>query len=37
MPNLRGTSPIGRHDRGRSYVARPVSKGELVGDARGGR
>ena len=29
MPNLRGTSPVGRDDRGRSYAALTIGGGEL--------
>ena len=28
MPNLRGASPVGRGEGGRSYVARTVSRDE---------
>ena len=27
MPNLRGTSPVGRDGKGRSYAAQTVSRG----------
>ena len=35
MPNLRGASPIGRGDEGRSYAARTVGGDESGGRCRG--
>ena len=38
MPNLRGASPVGRDDGGRSHAARAGGKGESrVGDVDGAR
>ena len=33
MPNGQGVSPVSHDDGDRSYIARTVSKGGLVGDA----
>ena len=37
MPNLRGASPVGRGDGGRSYVARAVGRGGGGGGKPGRR